>query len=71
MKSGITIIGGKVITDPDLCWRCGQPWRIVTVLHMHDGSTRPAPADFGLRACECAASPPAARDLPLIQLRLF
>jgi hypothetical protein len=53
-----------------VCPRCGAPWQVVEVLHMLDGSTKPAPPDFGLLYCPCVEQP-APQPLRYIQARLF
>jgi hypothetical protein len=54
----------------EVCPRCGAPWQVVEVLHMLDGSTKPAPPDFGLLYCPCVEQP-APQPLRYIQARLF
>ena len=57
--------------NPDVCPRCGHAWRVVEVLRMLDGTTRPAPPGFGLRYCPCAELDEPLQPLRYIQPRLL
>ena len=55
--------------NPDVCPRCGAAWQLVTVVQLLDGSTIPAPLDFGLRFCPCVEVR-AVRPVEYMQRRL-